>query len=440
MSLSEQTIEIVKAITPVVAANAEAITRRFYERMFAGNPEVKAFFNQSHQHSGGQQRALAGAICAYFSHIDNLDALGPAVELIAQKHCSLGIQREQYPIVGKHLLAAIRDIMGDAATDEIMTAVEEAYGVLAEVFIGREAAIYDHQRALEGGWNGYRQFVVDRKVAESEIVTSFYLRPLDSGPLPSFLPGQYITVRIDHPTTPTSPRNYSLSDRPGLDYFRISVKREDSLIESAPGGLISNHLHDSVEAGDVIDVGPPCGEFTLDVQTPPNTPVVFIAGGIGVTPLLSMAKSIVAKQIAAPVYFIQAAKNGAVHALGNEVRALSNDHDEVKTLVVYNLPLPEDLSDGNCDAEGMISTELLSRETPYADAIYYICGPKSFMECVRTSLDELGVDESRIRHEFFGPKQELAVSRCPMNAFEAVHIPSGLAYSKSHQKVNSTWQ
>src|SRR5690606_36660075 len=101
--LSNQTIAIVKQITPAVAANAETITRRFYERMFADNPETKAYFNQAHQHSGGQQRALAGAICAYFTHIEDLDALGPAVELIAQKHCSLGIQPEHYPIVGKHL-------------------------------------------------------------------------------------------------------------------------------------------------------------------------------------------------------------------------------------------------------------------------------------------------------------------------------------------------
>ena len=140
--LTERTIEIVKATAPAVAAHAEAITRRFYTLMFAGNPEVKAYFNQAHQHSGGQQRALAGAICAYAANIDNLAALGPAVELIAQKHCSLGIQAEHYPIVGKHLLVAIKDVLGDAATEEVIAAWAEAYGFLAKVFIEREAAIY----------------------------------------------------------------------------------------------------------------------------------------------------------------------------------------------------------------------------------------------------------------------------------------------------------
>ena len=86
--LTPQTIEIIKEITPVVAANAETITRRFYELMFEGDPEVKAFFNQAHQSAGTQQKALADAICAYFVNIENLEVLGPAVELIAQKHCS----------------------------------------------------------------------------------------------------------------------------------------------------------------------------------------------------------------------------------------------------------------------------------------------------------------------------------------------------------------
>ena len=115
--LSDKTIAIVKATAPVVAENAVAITRRFYELMFAGNPEVKVFFNQAHQTSGTQQQALAGSICAYAANIDNLGALGPAVELIAQKHCSLMIKPEHYPIVGKHLLVAIRDVLGEAITE-----------------------------------------------------------------------------------------------------------------------------------------------------------------------------------------------------------------------------------------------------------------------------------------------------------------------------------
>lgn len=406
--LSQRTIEIVKSITPAVAANATTLTRRFYELMFAGNPEVKAFFNQAHQHSGGQQQALAGAICAYFANIDNLEVLGPAVNLIAHKHCSLGIQPEHYPIVGKHLLAAVRDIMGEAATEEIMGAIAEAYGFLAEVCIQRESEIYQQQREAAGGWNGYRKFIVDRKVPESEIVTSFYLRPADGGELPEFEPGQYITVRIDHPERPTSPRNYSLSDQPGVGHYRISVKREPNLVPDAPGGLVSNYLHDFVNPGDELEIGPPCGDFTIAPHAPVQRPVVLLAGGIGVTPLLSIAKSLVQRQVPVPIHFIQAARNSDVHALGAEIRALqSSTSGKLVTHVMYDSPAPEDLVQKRCDSVGVISREFLERETPWQDADFYFCGPKPFMQSVYRILKELGVSEDRIRYEFFGPRQEI---------------------------------
>ena len=411
--LSQTTIAIVKEITPAVAANAETITRRFYERMFSGNPEVKAFFNQAHQHTGGQQKALAGAICAYFTHIDNPAVLMPAVELIAQKHCSLGIKAEHYPIVGKHLLDAIKDIMGDAATDEIIDAVAEAYGFLADLFIDREAAIYDDQKGVLGGWNGYRTFVVDRKVVESDVVTSFYLKPEDEGPLPPFKPGQYITVKIDHPQTPTSPRNYSLSDRAGEGHYRISVKREERLLPDAPDGLISSHLHDTIEPGHRIQVGPPCGEFTIDPATSSDTPIVLLAGGIGVTPLLSMAKSLIHSNPDASVYFVQAARNSTAHAFAQELRTLATTGVNVKTRVLYDAPLPGDVESGRCDEAGFVTTDLLRDWTPHTEAEFYFCGPKPFMQNVHASLQELGVAEDRIRYEFFGPKQDLQATLVP---------------------------
>lgn len=407
--MTPKTIEIVKQITPLVAANAETVTQRFYERMFAGNPEVKAYFNPAHQRSGSQQRALAGAICAYFANIDNLTALGSAVELIAHKHCSLGIQPEHYPIVGKHLLAAIKDVMGSAATDEIMDAVAEAYGVLAKVCIQRESEIYRNQRELEGGWNGYRRFVVERKVAESEIVTSFYLRPADGGRIPAFEPGQYITIRIDHPRTPTSPRNYSLSDYSGEAYFRISVKRESRPVPDAPDGIVSNYLHDDVQVGDELWVGPPCGEFTLDLEAAMHRPVVLIAGGIGITPLLAMAKALVRNGSATPIQLIHAARNSRVQAFSVEIQALRK-YNNLSTHIIFDDPLDRDVAEHKCDSVGTLNREFFQRETPYETALFYLCGPKPFMQAVYAGLAELGVDGERIAFEFFGPREEITAS------------------------------
>lgn len=403
--LSAKTIETVKATAPAVAANAEKITRHFYEIMFAGDPQVRAFFNQAHQHAGGQQRALAGAICAYAANIDNLGVLGPAVEVIAQKHGSLGIQPEHYPIVGKHLLVAIKDVLGEAATEEILAAWGEAYGFLANILIGREKQIYAAQAATPGGWTGRRPFVVARKVPESEIITSFYLKPQDGGPLPPFAPGQYVTLHVEHPTTPTSPRNYSLSDRPGRDYYRISVKREPG----SPPGLVSNYLHDRVDVGGVLQLGPPCGEFKLDVGSV-RRPVVLISGGVGLTPMVSMLSALAHHKVDVPIHFIHGTRNSATHALGEEVRAIATERPNVRVHVRYSQPSPTDSPAGGAWHEkGIVDVALLARLVPDRDADFYLCGPKPFMACIDQGLQDWGVSPERIHFEFFGPKQDLVL-------------------------------
>ena len=406
--LAPETVEIVKATAPVVAEHAEAITRRFYSLMFTANPEVQAYFNQAHQHSGGQQRALGGAICAYAANIDNLGALAAAVELIAQKHCSLNIQPQHYPIVGKHLLSAIQDVLGDAATEEIIAAWAEAYGLLAEIFIGRESEIYAAQRTAPGGWNGYRRFVVRRKVVENPIITSFYLVPEDGGALATFKPGQYVTVKIDHPTTPTSPRNYSLSDRPDTGYYRISVKREVGVTADGPSGLISNYLHDEVAEGSIVEVGPPCGEFCLEPADAGDRPIVLLSGGIGVTPVMAMLKTLAHRQVSTPIHFIHAARNSGCHALADEARHIAAEHPNIRTHFRYDAPLPRDLDQKHCDSVGLVDVAFLNEVLPSCDAEFYFCGPQPFMVGLFHGLIDWGVPESQIHFEFFGPKQDIS--------------------------------
>jgi nitric oxide dioxygenase len=275
------------------------------------------------------------------------------------------------------------------------------------VFIGREGEIYDTHVAAPGGWRGYRKFVVRRKVEESDVINSFYLSPEDGGPLANFKPGQYITVRIEHPTTPTSPRNYSLSDRPGTGYYRISVKRESGPDAAAPVGLISNYLHDEVREGDVLEIGPPCGDFTLDPAAANARPIVLIAGGVGVTPLMSMLKSLVHAGVDAPVYFIQAARDSRVHAFRDELRRIAAERSNVRVHVRYDAPLPDDLNAGRCDSVGMIDADLLQQILPTKNAEYYFCGPKPFMSCLSRALNSWGIPDAQLHYEFFGPREEL---------------------------------
>src|SRR6187402_724999 len=165
-ALSEQTIAIVKSTAPILEQHGETLTRHFYQRMFAKNPEVAPFFNPAHQTAGSQQKALAAAICAYAANIDNLEVLGGAVELIAQKHASLQIQPEHYPIVGENLLASIREVLGAGATDEVIHAWGEAYGFLTQILTGREHQIYKEHQTAPRSWAGFKRLQVTRKERE----------------------------------------------------------------------------------------------------------------------------------------------------------------------------------------------------------------------------------------------------------------------------------
>src|SRR3954449_2445033 len=172
-TLSDKTVDLVKATVPALETHGLAITQRMYARMFQ-NEAIRDLFNQSHHgETGSQPKALAASILAYAQNIDNLGALAPAVERIAQKHVGLNILPEHYPHVAEALLGAIKDVLGAAATDEILAAWGEAYWFLAHVLIGRETAIYDGHAAAPGGWQGWRNFRIDGRTRESEIITSF---------------------------------------------------------------------------------------------------------------------------------------------------------------------------------------------------------------------------------------------------------------------------
>lgn len=112
--LDAQTIATVKATIPLLVETGPKLTAHFYDRMFAHNPELKEIFNMSNQRNGDQREALFNAIAAYASNIDNLPALLPAVEKIAQKHTSFQIKPEQYNIVGSHLLATLDEMFSRA--------------------------------------------------------------------------------------------------------------------------------------------------------------------------------------------------------------------------------------------------------------------------------------------------------------------------------------
>ena len=139
--MSAETKAIVKSTAPALQQHGLAITTRMYERLFI-DPDVKAMFDQAAQESGEQPRRLAGAILAYAQNIDKLEASTAPVMRMAARHVETGVKAEHYPLVANALLPAIRDVLGDAATDEVLGAWGEAYWALADILIAKEEVLY----------------------------------------------------------------------------------------------------------------------------------------------------------------------------------------------------------------------------------------------------------------------------------------------------------
>lgn len=406
--LSTQTIETVKSTIPFLQENGVALTEHFYKRMFEGNPEVREYFNTSNQESGAQQRALGGAICAFAMNIETPENLSGAVSRISNKHVSLGILPEHYPIVGQHLLGAIDDILNPAPS-EVLAAWGEAYEFLAGVMIGAESDLYADQKAEAGGWNGFRKMEVFRREHESQWITSFYLRPLDEQTLPPFKAGQYTTVRIpakpDNDSSGNAPvttmRNYSLSGSPEWPHYRISVKREVPRHADTPEGYVSSYLHTSVGVGNVIEIGPPCGDFHL-LEHSTDTPILLLSGGVGITPLLAMAHAVKENRTT----FLHGAIDGKNHAHREEVLQLAQAKPNLNVHFRYSAPTHEDEQSRHHHSEGLFSTDFLANYINPKTEVYF-CGPKPMMQHVYKALRTLQHPEDKSHYEFFGPQEEL---------------------------------
>lgn len=399
-ALTAGQIEVIKATVPVLAEHGVAITTHFYKRMLAARPDLKNFFNNAHQQTGNQPAALAAAVHAYAAHIDDLDALTAAVSRIGHKHVSLGISADQYTIVGEHLLASISEVLGDAATEPILDAWFAAYEQLANIFINYEANLYSCAVQSTGGWSGWRKFKVTRKEAESEVITSFYFEPTDSKPLPSFTPGQYISLQIFVPELGVyQPRQYSLSDSPGHTHLRISVKREDASANK-PAGIVSNLLHKTLSIGSKIDISMPTGDFTLDLHS--TGPVVLISGGVGQTPLQSMLRSLIEHQPHRKVTFLHSAREGRVHAMKQFVNELAASNPQVRKAIWYTHPTEQDIQGTDYDHRGRMDLISIKERILLPHADYYLCGPIDFMQAQQTTLETLNVPKDRIHSEVFG--------------------------------------
>ncbi|KAI1391851.1 globin-like protein [Hypoxylon trugodes] len=427
MALNYKETKLVKDTIPALRQHGEHIATVFYKTMLRDHPELHNYFNTVNMHTGKQPRALTSLILAFASNIVNISELTPKLERVAQKHASLNIQPEQYDIVGKYLLRAFSAVLGPAMTPDVKMAWTKAYSVMAKMLTGREAHIY---REFEN-WKGWRKFMIYQKKNETleGNIVSFTLKPIDGQPLPTFMPGQYITLRITVPGMKYAQlRQYSLSDAPSYDHYRITVKRDQgsnwdyaggqndtltvsSAVSSAsdssvgsvqPGrpGVVSNSLIDEFHEGDTIELTHPSGSFYLNPTMDNSMPLVLISAGVCVAPLLSMLNTVVEKRINRPISWIQASRHDAPFQA--HIENMTKRHPNMKTKFFKSRLSDSDVlsytSSFDNDFLSLTSEDLYLNN---GSSDYYICGPEKFMMQASSHLHKYGVKPERVQFEIF---------------------------------------
>lgn len=400
MPLSPESKDVIAATLPAVGAAIGDITPLFYSKMFAAHPELERdLFNRGNQKQGEQQKALAGSIAAFATlQLDPDPARVEAIlSRIAHKHASLGIKPDEYWIVHKHLFEAIVEILGDAVTPEVAKAWDELYWLMADTLISMEADLY-RAAGVETGdvWRTVR--VADR-VHQSADTVSFVLTSLDGSPLPTFRPGQYLSVGVHLPDGARQIRQYSLSSAPAKGDWRITVKRvlQTTTADGTvlPAGEVSNFLYNNVFEGDELQVTTPFGDLVLIED---ETPILLASAGIGCTPMIGMLDHLAGVGDKRPVAVLHADRSVASHAHRRELETLAEKIPSAQLYRWYedlgNREPLETIRIGRAD----ISDLPLDPKTQA-----YLCGPLPFMLSLREALIERNVPAENIHYEVFGP-------------------------------------
>lgn len=272
------------------------------------------------------------------------------------------------------------------------------------------------EAASVAAWIGYRPFRVDRTVIEdaAQSVCSFYLVPEDGQALPAFLPGQFLTFKLDVPTAAGTSepliRCYSLSDAPRPDYYRVSIKRIPAPAGSdLPPGRSSGHFHERVSIGSVLQVRAPGGHFHIGQSDqsgrsdPCDAPVVLIAGGIGLTPLLSMLNWCLAEQAGREVWLYYGVRHGSELVQRAHLESLATTHANFHLRFCFSNPQPTEREGHDYHHRGRVDVDLLRRQLPLKPYHFFICGPTPMLASLVAGLEDWGVPDARIHFEAFGP-------------------------------------
>lgn len=263
--------------------------------------------------------------------------------------------------------------------------------------------------AREGGWPGWRPFHVSRIVEEAADVRSFELRPADGGALRVPKPGQHVAVRLRDPDGAAVTRAWSLSAYAhDMDRYRLTVRRQT--------GQGSTRLH-ALQEGDRVELRSPSGGFALDQGG--YRPLVLVAAGIGVTPLMAMLQAHLLRPGAAPAWLIYGARTPDDVVFRSDLQAMAAAHPALTTVFKYSRTDEGDA--GRIDADFVIGTlhdlHVVMNDhriaLPWYEGDMYLCGPGAFCETLKAELVARGGNADHIAFETFAapPPEDTDVER-----------------------------
>ncbi|MCS7484067.1 globin domain-containing protein [Umezawaea endophytica] len=390
--LAPDSVRVVRATAATVVRHGERISGRFYDRMFEAHPELLDLFNRGNQANGQQRQALAMSVAAVAGHFAGMKPvpLASIVGRIAHKHASLGVTPSQYVVVGRHLMAAIGEVLGDAATPDVIAAWDEVFWLFACLLVAEESRQYE--RAGSSFSRPLAPHTVTRVHHDTDDVTSFLLEP--DAPVRPHRPGQYVSVAVELPGVGRQIRQYTISSAPDEPSLRITVKRHRAA-DGRPAGMVSNHLHDTVRVGDRLQVSPAFGDLALPSG---DEPLLLASAGVGSTPIVAALRHLAAGAADRPITVVHADRAPETHPLRADMLDAVDLLPGASLALWYERnPVPHN---GAHVRSGFVDPDLIDVD-PAAHAL--LCGPLPFMSTVRRALLDRGLPAERIHYEVFGP-------------------------------------
>lgn len=383
--------DIIRATVPTLEQAGELLTSTFYKNMISNNPVVRPFFSKSDQVTLRQPKILAFSLLQYAKNIDDLAPLTDFVTQIVHKHVGLQVQPEHYPIVGGSLLGTMVELLGPTvATAQFLEAWGTAYGNLAQILINAEHDAYIAAQTDRGAWPGFMKFCVSRIEKECDDVKNVYFAPCDkAAKIATALPGQYICIRWgEEGSDEECSREYSLLAAPENNEYRVSVRL-------VSGGEISTKIHSDLKVGDAVRIAAPLGNFVYreSASTSDASPVVFVAGGIGITPLLPMIN--VALKAGKSVTLINCNQSQNRVPFVNDLENLQKQYSGKFTVTTHLLEVP-----AGVEAKGRLTPKDLDFIQPGQQV--YMVGPRPFMREYKQYFASRDVNVSI---EYFGPME-----------------------------------